>query len=90
MALRKDTKDRKNGPRKEKVQKVQSCYFTQTGTTPDYKDVLVLRKFLTDRFKLMPQKNTGLTAKNQRLLTKEVKKARFMALVPYTDQHNAL
>lgn len=84
MALR-NTKTRS-----EKVQKVQSCYFTQTGTKPDYKDVLVLRKFLSDRFKLLPQKVTGLTAKNQRILTKEVKKARFMALVPYTDQHSAL
>lgn len=90
MALRTERKDQKNKPRKEKVQKVQSCYFTQTGTVPDYKDVLVMRKFLTDRFKLMPQKITGLTAKNQRLLTIEVKKARFMALVPYTDQHSAL
>jgi len=63
------------------------CYFTKTGTNPDYKDVLVLRRFITDRGKILHKSITGLTSKNQRLLSLAIKKARFMALLPYTDRH---
>lgn len=64
-----------------------NCYFTETNTTPDYKDVLILRRFITDRGKILHKSLTSLTAKNQRKLSKEIKKARFMALLPYTDRH---
>ncbi|RJR27288.1 30S ribosomal protein S18 [candidate division WWE3 bacterium] len=63
------------------------CYFTQTGTKPDYKEILTLKRFTSDRGKIIPQKYTGITSKNQRLLAKEIKKARYMALLPYTDRH---
>lgn len=63
------------------------CYFTETGTTPDYKDVLVLRKFITERGKILHQSYSGLTAKNQRLVAEAIKRARYMALLPYTDKH---
>jgi small subunit ribosomal protein S18 len=68
-------------------QRNQGCYFTTTGTTPDYKEVLTLKRFTSERNKILPQKYSGLTAKNQRLLSLEIKKARFMALLPYTDTH---
>ena len=67
--------------------KASVCYFTQTNTTPDYKDSLVLRRFISDRGKILPQKFSNLTSKNQRLLAREIKKARFMSLLPYTDRH---
>lgn len=73
--------------KKQKKQVPTECYFTKTGTEPDYKDVLILKRFLTDRGKLIPQSSSGLTAKNQRKLAIAVKRARFMALLPYTDQH---
>gem|GEM_PF-741730 len=76
-----------NKPRTPKTPRNTSCHFTQTGTTPDYKDVLVLRRFINDRGKVLPQKYTCLTSKNQRHLSQEVKKARFMGLLPYTDRH---
>jgi small subunit ribosomal protein S18 len=63
------------------------CFFTQTSTKPNYKDVLVLRRFVNDRSKILPQKYTLLTSKNQRLLEREIKKSRFMGLLPYTDKH---
>jgi small subunit ribosomal protein S18 len=63
------------------------CYFTKTGTTPNYKDVLILRRFISDRGKIISQSRTGVTAKNQRKLTKAIKQARYMALLPYTDRH---
>ena len=73
-----DIKEKKNS---------KSCYFTETGTKPDYKNVLILRRFISDRGKIISQKYSGLTSKNQRLASAELKKARFMALLPYTDQH---
>ena len=83
MAYKKDKK-----PRREKRTPVaKNCYFTETGTAPDYKEVLVLRRFINERGKIIPQKYSGLTAKNQRLLAVEVKKARYMGLLPYTDRH---
>ncbi|OGC70733.1 30S ribosomal protein S18 [candidate division WWE3 bacterium RIFOXYC1_FULL_39_7] len=63
------------------------CYFTQSGTKPDYKEVLTLKRFTSDRGKIIPQKYTGVSSKNQRLLAAEIKKARYMALLPYTDRH---
>ena len=75
-----------------KTRKVKSknktCYFSEAGKKPDYKDVLVLKRFLTDRQKIIHQNYSGLTATNQRKLSTEMKKARFMALIPYTDKHN--
>ncbi len=63
------------------------CYFSRSGTTPDYKDVLILRRFISDRGKILHNSITGLTAKNQRKLSSAIKKARYMALLPYTDRH---
>lgn len=51
----------------------------------DYKDVYKLKKFVTTRGRLLPPSRTGVSPKCQRKLVKEVKKARFMALLPYND-----
>ena len=53
----------------------------------DYKDVKILKQFITETGKIMPARVTGLTASNQRKLTKYIKIARFLALIPYTDMH---
>lgn len=60
-------------------------YFNATGTNPDYKDVDTLRRFLTDRAKIRPRRQTGLSSKNQRLLARQIKRARHLALLPFTD-----
>lgn len=49
----------------------------------DYKDVGRLRRFLSDRGKILPRRITGTCARHQRQLTKAIKRARFMALLPY-------
>lgn len=72
--------------KKNKAQK-KSCYFTNSNTTPNYKEVLVLKRFINDRGKIIPSSYSGVTSKNQRKLSTEIKKARFMALIPYTDRH---
>jgi small subunit ribosomal protein S18 len=65
-------------------------HFATTKTNPNYKDVLVLRRFLTDKFKIQTTSRTGLSSKNQRKLATEIKKARYMGLLPYTDLHSQL
>lgn len=59
-----------------------------TQKAPDYKDTLMLRRFISDRGKILPAKKTGVTAKFQRALSKSIKQARFMALLPYTEKHS--
>ena len=52
----------------------------------DYKDVDLLRKFVTERGKILPRRITGLTAKQQRDLTTAIKRARIVALLPYINR----
>lgn len=52
----------------------------------DYKDVDLLRKFVTERGKILPRRITGLTAKQQRDLTVAIKRARILALLPFVNQ----
>ena len=52
----------------------------------DYKDIELLRKFITERGKILPRRITGLTAKQQRALTTAVKWARFLALLPFVNK----
>ncbi|NEQ31184.1 MAG: 30S ribosomal protein S18 [Leptolyngbya sp. SIO4C5] len=52
----------------------------------DYKDVDLLRKFITERGKILPRRITGLTAKQQRDLTTAIKRSRALALLPYVNR----
>lgn len=52
----------------------------------DYKDVDLLRKYITERGKILPRRITGLTAKQQRDMTRSIKRARFLALLPFINQ----
>jgi len=55
------------------------------GEPIDYKDVDLLKKFITERGKILPRRLTGLTAKQQRDLTTAVKRARIVALLPFVN-----
>ena len=55
------------------------------GDPIDYKDVELLKKFITDRGKILPRRLTGLTAKQQRDLTTALKRARIVALLPFVN-----
>ena len=52
-----------------------------------YKDVDVLKQFITETGKIIPARVSGVSASNQRKVTKSIKIARFLALLPYTDMH---
>ncbi|MEM9622607.1 MAG: 30S ribosomal protein S18 [Pseudomonadota bacterium] len=53
----------------------------------DYKDLDTLRQFIGETGKIVPSRITGTSARFQRTLAREIKRARFLALLPYTDQH---
>ena len=53
----------------------------------DYKDLDTLRQFIGETGKIVPSRITGASARFQRRLAAEIKRARFLALLPYTDQH---
>jgi small subunit ribosomal protein S18 len=53
----------------------------------DYKDVARLRRYISDRGKIEPRRKMGTCAKHQRKLAIAIKRARFMALLPYTPEH---
>ena len=64
------------------------CRFTVAGVEQiDYKDVDTLRDFIGDNGKITPARLTGTRSFFQRQLTTAIKRARFLALLPYTDQH---
>ena len=70
---------RNNMRRRKKV-----CYFTKNNIELiDYKDVELLKKFISERGKILPRRVTGTSAKYQRMLTTAIKRARHMALLPY-------
>lgn len=61
------------------------CPYCLTRTVPDYKEVETIKKYLTERGKIISSEFTGLCAKHQRKLTKEIKKARYLALLPFIN-----
>ena len=65
------------------------CKFTAEGITEiDYKDLATLRQYLTETGKIVPSRITGTKAKYQRQLAIAIKRARFLALIPYCDNHS--
>ena len=65
------------------------CKFTAEGITEiDYKDLGTLRQYVSENGKIVPSRITGTKAKYQRQLQTAIKRARFLALIPYTDNHN--
>ena len=65
------------------------CRFTAEGVSQiDYKDLDTLKGYITETGKIVPSRLTGTRAKYQRQLSTAIKRARYIALLPYTDQHD--
>ena len=65
------------------------CRFTAEGVTEiDYKDLDTLKQYVSETGKIVPSRITGTKAKYQRQLATAVTRARYLALLPYTDAHN--
>lgn len=66
------------------------CRFTVEGVEEiDYKDLNTLKAYVTETGKVVPSRITGTSARYQRQLARAVKRARFLALLPYSDSHTA-
>ena len=64
------------------------CRFTEEGIKQiDYKDTELLKDFVTETGKIVPSRITGTKARYQRQLTTAIKRARYLALLPYSDAH---
>ncbi len=64
------------------------CKFTADGVKEiDYKDVNTLKNYLTETGKIVPSRISGTKARYQRQLVRAIKRARFLALLPYCDSH---
>ena len=75
------------GRRGGRAKRRKVCYFTSNGITHiDYKDVDLLKKFVSERGKILPRRVTGTSAKYQRMLTTAIKRARHMTLLPYVKE----
>jgi len=82
----------KDGKRRERgnnlFKRRKFCRFTAEGVKQiDYKDIDVLKDFVQENGKIMPARITGTKARYQRQLSTAIKRARFLALLPYTDLH---
>ncbi len=75
-------------PYKERkpVFRKRNCMFTEEGVVPSYKDIPRLKKMISERGKIMPRARTGTVSKYQRLLAREIKRARHLALLPFVDK----
>jgi small subunit ribosomal protein S18 len=72
--------------RKRRKRRPKVCHFcVDKVTNIDYKEPEKLRRYITDRGKIVPRRVTGTCAKHQRQLTRAIKRARFLALLPFTS-----
>jgi small subunit ribosomal protein S18 len=68
--------------------KKKSCKFTAEGVTEiDYKDLATLKQYVAENGKIVPSRITGTRTHYQRQLAVAIKRARYLALLPYTDRH---
>ena len=74
------------GPRKGGKRRPKVCFFcVDKIERVDYKDIEKLRKYISERGKIMPRRVTGNCAKHQRMMARAIKKARLAAFIPYTS-----
>ncbi len=89
-----DEKPRRSGPgggaggNRSFSRRRKFCRFTAEGVKQiDYKDLATLKQYITETGKIVPSRITGTKAFYQRQLSSAIKRARYLALLPYTDQH---
>lgn len=72
---------------KKSVSRKKVCIFcVDKIDSVDYKDVAKLRKYITEKGKIVPRRMSGVCAKHQRIVTEAIKRAREMALLPYVAE----
>ena len=86
--MARDFKKKRDGGTKALFRRKKFCRFTAEKIEQiDYKDVEVLKDFITENGKITPARISGTRAFYQRQLSEAIKRARYLALLPYTDLH---
>lgn len=81
------TRKRRTRGRDFRARKRKRCPWTIAGIQSiDYKDIENLKRFITERGKILPRRITGVSASNQRHLARAIKRARHMALLPFVAE----
>ncbi len=80
--------DRRGGRFRGKTTGCSSRCIGKQVSKISYKQVELLQRYVTDRGKIRPRRQTGTCAKHQRVVAREIKRARYMALLPYTADHS--
>lgn len=63
------------------------CRFTDGANEIDYKDINLLKNYISETGKIVPSRITGMSAREQRLVARAIKYARLIGLLPYCDSH---
>jgi len=80
--------DKKNSSSRQLFKRRKFCRFTADKIAEvDYKDLNILKEFIAENGKVIPARITGTKSRYQRQLGTAIKRARFLALMPYTDLH---
>lgn len=83
----KKTERRETGLQQKKFQRKKFCRFcADKAEFIDYKDIRILKNYITERGKILPRRMTGTCARHQRELTEAIKRARSIALLAYTEK----
>lgn len=82
MAEKRNDTDKKT-PRSSRR---KSCFFDVNKVEPSFTDVPVLKKFLTERGKIVPAAKSGVCSKHQRALSREIKQSRQLGMLPFTGR----
>lgn len=64
----------------------RTCFFCQSKTSPQFTDLQTLRRFLSDRSKIVPKLKSNLCSRHQRAVSRQIKYARFLSLLPFTPK----
>ena len=81
-----DRSDFKGSSRMRKPRRKVCAFCVEKATSIDYKDVPKIKKFTSEKGKILPRRISGVCAKHQRQLTTAIKRARHIALLPYTAE----
>jgi small subunit ribosomal protein S18 len=82
---RREKADFMQGGSRRRAKKV--CWFEQNKVEPDYKDIRIISRYITERGKIVPRRLSGVTSKNQRKLAIAIKRARHLGLLPFVAEN---
>lgn len=89
MPRKKDDKkkDKKNtSPSEVRTPRIRKCLFCEQKSEPTYTDTAALKRFTSDRAKIVPSQRSGACSKHQRRISKHIKYARHLALMPFINK----